>query len=71
MYITYIHIDKCRGHDRIVVGFIATCTISATEVVCSNSDHSEMYSIQHYVTKFSVTCDKSVVFSGYSGFLHQ
>ena len=31
----------------------------------------EVYSIQHYVIKLSVTCDRSVVFSGYSGFLHQ
>ena len=30
-----------------------------------------MYSIQLYVIKLSVTCVRSVVFSGYSGFLHQ
>jgi len=29
-----------------------------------------LYLIQHYVTKLSVTCDISVVFSEYSGFLH-
>jgi len=29
-----------------------------------------MYSIQQYVIKFTVTCGRSVVFSGYSGFLH-
>ena len=28
--------------------------------------HGEVYSIQYYAT-----CDRSVVFSGYSGFLHQ
>ena len=30
-----------------------------------------MNSIQRYVIKFSVTCDRSVVFPGYSDFLHQ
>jgi hypothetical protein len=34
-------------------------------------DFGEVYSIQHYVIKFSVSCDRSVVLSGYSGFLHQ
>jgi hypothetical protein len=40
-----------------------------TNVVSLNPIHGEVYSIQHYV--ISVTCDKSVVFCGYSGFLHQ
>jgi hypothetical protein len=31
----------------------------------------EVYSIQHYVIKLSVTSDRSVEFSRYSGFLHQ
>ena len=34
------------------------------------SPSGEVYSIQHYVI-LSVTCGMSVVFSGYSGFLHQ
>jgi hypothetical protein len=37
--------------------------------VSSNPAHDEVYSIihvQHYVIKFSVTFDRSVVFSGYS-----
>jgi len=38
-----------------------------TKVVSSNPVHGEMYSTQHV----SVTCGRSVVFSGYSGFLHQ
>ena len=42
-----------------------------TKVVSSNSVHGKMYSIQLYVIKFSLTCDRSVAFSGYSGFLHQ
>jgi len=34
--------------------------------------HGEVYSIQHYVILFvSVTCDRLVVFSRYSGFLLQ
>jgi len=28
-------------------------------------------SIQHYMINLSVTCGRSVVFCGYSGFLHQ
>jgi hypothetical protein len=42
-----------------------------TKVVSLNPIHDEVYSIQHYVIKFVVTCDRLVVFSGYSGFLHQ
>jgi hypothetical protein len=35
------------------------------------SADGEVYSIQHYVIKFVfMTCDRLVVFSGYSGFLH-
>jgi hypothetical protein len=33
--------------------------------------HFDVYLMQLYVIKFSVTCDRSVVFSGYSGFLQQ
>ena len=40
-----------------------------TTVVSSNPVHGEVYSIQHYVKKF--VSDRSVVFSWYSGFLHQ
>ena len=36
-----------------------------TKVVSSNLVYGEVYSIQHYEINFSVTCDKSVVFSGY------
>ena len=31
----------------------------------------EVYSIQHYVIKLSLTCNRPVVFSGYYSFLHQ
>ena len=37
-----------------------------TKVVSSNPIHDEVYPIKHYVTY-----DRSMVFSGYSGFLHQ
>jgi hypothetical protein len=40
-----------------------------TDVVSSNLDHGEVYNIMGY--SLSVTCDRSVVFSGYSAFLHQ
>jgi hypothetical protein len=43
-----------------------------TKLVSSNPTHGEVYSIQHYVIKgFLATCDRSVVFFGYSGFLNQ
>jgi hypothetical protein len=48
----------------LVVEFITTCAISEFKP-CSH----EVYSIQHFMT--SVTCDRSMVFSEQSGFLHQ
>jgi hypothetical protein len=43
-----------------------------TKVVIANPVHGEVYSMQLYVIEsLSVTCDRVVVFSGYSGFLHQ
>ena len=41
-----------------------------TKVVSLNTAHGEVYSLQHYVIKF-VSDLWQVVFSGYSGFLHQ
>ena len=40
------------GHDHEVVGFTTTYAISATKVVCLNTAHGKVYSIQHYVIKF-------------------
>ena len=37
----------------------------------NNICNHEFHSIQHYVIKFVVTFDRSVVFSTYSGLLHQ
>jgi len=55
-----------RGRHRMVVAFTATCVINAYryKVVSSNPVDGEVHSL-------SVTCDRSVVFSEYSGFLHQ
>ena len=38
-----------------------------TDVVSSNLDQGEVYNIMRY--SLSVTCDRSVLFSGSSGFL--
>jgi hypothetical protein len=40
-------------------------------VVSLNPVHGEVYLIQHYEISLSVTYDRSVVFSGYSGFFNQ
>jgi len=40
-----------------------------TDVVSSNLDQGEVYNIMWY--SLSVTCDRLVVFSGYSRVLHQ
>ena len=63
-----------RGRDRMVVVFTTTCAIGVpitTKVVSSNPAHGEVYSIQHFFLSLSGTYDRSVVFSEYSGFLHQ
>ena len=36
----------------MVVGFTTTYAINAHQVVSSNPDHDEVYSMQHYVIKF-------------------
>jgi hypothetical protein len=59
-----------RGRDRMVVGFTTTCAIRPipTKVVSSNPTHGERctrYNIMWW--GLSVTCDRLVVFSGYSG----
>jgi len=53
------------GRDRMVGGFTTTYAISEFE-----SHSGEVYLLQHYMIKF-VTNLRSVLFSGYSGFLHQ
>ena len=56
-----------HGRDNMVV-LTTTRAINATKVVSSNHDHDELYSIKHYVIKF---ISESMVFSVYSGVLHQ
>jgi hypothetical protein len=58
----------CHGRDCTVVG--TTCVFSAYHhYSCEFKPvHGEMYSIQHYVIKLSLTCARSVVFFG---FLHR
>jgi hypothetical protein len=54
-----------------LLDFISTYMQSVpivTKVVSSNPTHGELYSVQHYVTKF--VSDLRQVFSMYSGFLH-
>ena len=55
MYISgalHLRTWDCHGCDRMVVGFTATCAISAYhQVVSSNPAHGQVYSIQHYVIK--------------------
>ena len=50
----YSKVNNCRSYDRMVVGFITTCTISAYHhQSCEFESRSgEVYSIQHYVIKF-------------------
>jgi len=40
-----------------------------TDAVSSNLDQGEVYNIMW--ESLSATCDKSIVFSGFSGFFHQ
>jgi hypothetical protein len=63
-----------RRRDRMVVGFTTTCAKSVpitTKVVGSNlaQPRCTLYNIMW--EGLSMTCDRSVVFSGYSGFLQQ
>jgi len=58
----------------MIVNVVSTNTAQARfhERCEFESRSGEVYSIQHYVIKFGiVTCGRSVVFSWYSGFLHQ
>ena len=64
----YLHymtvLSLCHGHDFMVVGFIATYAIGA---YVFESCSYKVCLIQHYLIKL----DRSVVFSGSSGFFHQ
>ena len=67
----YLFVVCRRGHDHMVVGFTTTYMLSVpitTDVVSSNLDQDEVYNLMW--KSLSMTCDRSVVFSGSSGFLH-
>jgi hypothetical protein len=66
-------IGGSRGRIHMIIGFITTYAISAYHHHhCEFESRSgKVYSMQHYVINLSVTCHMSVVFSGYSSFLHQ
>jgi len=62
----YLHLTiqrGCRGRDHMVVVFTTTYAISG--------NHNERCEFEPRSDEVSVTCDRSVVFSGYSGFPHQ
>jgi hypothetical protein len=67
--------SRC-GRDRMVVGFKLSMQLVSiiTNIVSSNPAHDEVYSMQpNYIMwkTLLVTGDRSLIFSGYSGFLHQ
>ena len=72
--ISYIKESRCprqsggrHGRDRLVVGFTTTCEINVYHHKSCAFDVLDTT----LCNSFSVTCDRSVVFSGYSGFLPQ
>jgi hypothetical protein len=54
-----------------VIMFHIICYSGSRQLSSFDPVHAEVYSIQHYVIKFSVTHDRLVVFFGYYGFLNQ
>jgi hypothetical protein len=62
---SYNHNLGRRGHDRMVVVFTTIYSIDAYHYTrCDfQSSSGEVYSVQHYVIKLSVTCSRSVVFA--------
>ena len=58
----YIQEEGARDRDFMVVGFTTTYAISAYHHWCCEFEST---------LSLSVICDRSVVFSGFSGFLHQ
>ena len=59
------------GRDCMVVGFITTCVISVYHHESCAFEHRSWRYILDATLSLSVTWDQSVVFSGYSGYLHQ
>ena len=52
---------------RMGVEFTTTYLSITSNVLSSNPVYGKVYSIKHYVIRLSVTCDRSVFFSRYSG----
>ena len=63
---TEVVIRDLPGSDRMVVGFTTTYAISAYHH-WSRSGRG----VHHYVIQFVSDLRQAIVFSGYSGFLHQ
>ena len=59
-----------RGRVRMA-WFTTTCAISAYHHWCCEFESLSGWGVQHCVISLSVICNRSVVFSGSSGFLHQ
>jgi hypothetical protein len=62
-----------RGRDRIVVCYATTCAISVYHHWSYEFEPRSLRVVLDATLydNLSVTCDRSVVFSGYSGFFHQ
>ena len=63
--------DHC-GSDHMVVGFTTICAISVYHHLSSEFELCSWRDVLYTTlcNKVSGTCDRSVVFYGYSGFLH-
>ena len=60
-----------RGlYGSCIYNYLCNLVPITTEIESWNLDQGEVYSIQYYVIKFVSVCI-SMVFAGYSGFLHQ
>ena len=61
----------CRGRDRMVIGLISTYAISAYFLKDYEFESRAWQGVlDTTLCSLSVTCDRSVVFSWYSGVLH-
>jgi hypothetical protein len=71
----YIRLKRgCSVRSHMVVGFTTTCAISVYHhLSCEfKSRYLERCTWDKFMwQRLSVTCEKSAVFSGHSGFLHQ
>ena len=63
--------DFDDSHDRMVVGFTTTYTISPYHHLCCEFESRSGRGVQHYVIKFVRDLRQVGDFCGSSGFLHQ